>query len=179
MFGRVVFGCVLVDALVLRPHGITGSSNGRQRRLIGMRAQELDTNPNAHRHTFVVDHADIDEFGHANNVVWVRWINDAALAHACEVGLGPDACNALGCVWVVRRHDIEYLLPAFIGQTLEATTWPETVRGASSLRRTIFRREGRVLARAATTWVLVSLASDKPRRVPREMMTAYSFDPDA
>jgi acyl-CoA thioester hydrolase len=144
-----------------------------------MRAHEIEAGPNAHHHTFLVERADIDEFGHANNVVWVRWINDAALAHACAVGLGPDACNALGCVWVVRRHDIEYLLPAFEGQTLQAATWPETVRGATSLRRTIFRREGRVLARAATTWVLVSLASGKPRRVTREMMASYQFEPEA
>jgi len=143
-----------------------------------MRAHVFEPNPSAHRHVFRVERDDIDEFGHANNVVWVRWINDAALAHACEVGLDPEACHKLGAVWVVRRHDIEYLLPAFEGQTVECFTWPERVHGATSLRRCLFRCDSRVLARAETTWALLSLGTGKPRRVPREMMDAYGFSQD-
>lgn len=142
-----------------------------------MPAHPFDPTPIAHRHVFRVAGTDIDELGHANNVVWIRWINDAALAHACEVGLGPEECRALDAVWVVRRHDIEYLRPAFEGQTIECFTWPASVRGATSLRRTLFRCEDRVLARAETTWALLAMSTGKPRRVPREMMVAYRFTP--
>lgn len=129
----------------------------------------------AYHHAFRVEPADIDVFGHANNVVWVRWINDAAFAHACHVGLGPDACNALGAVWVVRSHNIEYLLPAFEGQQIECVTWPDSVRGATSLRRSLFLNDGRVLARAETTWALLQITTGRPRRVPRDFMTAYGM----
>lgn len=142
-----------------------------------MSAHAFDPTPLAHRHVFQVASADIDELGHANNVVWIRWINDAAFSHACEVGLGPEQCRALDAVWVVRRHDIEYLRPAFDGQTIECFTWPESVRGATSVRRTLFRCDDRVLARAETTWALLTMSTGKPRRVPREMMAAYRFVP--
>jgi acyl-CoA thioester hydrolase len=140
-----------------------------------MQAHDFELNPSAYRHTLRVSAADIDELGHANNVVWVRWVNEAALAHATQMGMGPEGCRALNSIWVVRRHDVEYLLPAFEGQTIEAFTWPESFRGATSRRRTLFREGGRVLARAETLWVLLELGSGRPRRVPPEMLAAYGF----
>src|SRR5688500_11627640 len=134
-----------------------------------MHAHSFVAKPSAYCHSFRVEPADIDELGHANNVVWVRWINEAAIAHSMQVGLGVEACRALGALWVVRRHDLEYLLPAFAGETLQALTWPETLRGATSVRRTLFQRDGKVLARAETTWVLIELSTGRPRRVPQEM----------
>jgi acyl-CoA thioester hydrolase len=143
-----------------------------------MLAHHFELAPTAHLHAFCVAAEDIDELGHANNVVWVRWVNEAALAHATHVGLGPEACRALGVICVVRRHDIEYLAPAFEGQTIESWTWPESVRGATSLRRTLFRSGGRVLARAETTWVLIDVARGAPRRVPVSFMETYGFRPE-
>jgi acyl-CoA thioester hydrolase len=131
----------------------------------------------AFSHTFNVEQSDIDELGHANNVVWVRWVNEAAIAHSRSVGLGPDAYFALRVLWVVRRHDIEYLVPALPGEALEAHTWVATLRGATSLRRTDIRRarDGCLLARASTTWALVDMETGRPRRVPKEILARYGF----
>jgi acyl-CoA thioester hydrolase len=133
----------------------------------------------AHKHTFVVTSADIDDFGHANNVVWVRWVNEAAIAHSDAVGLSAERLQALDTIWVVRKHEIEYLSPAFVGQTLECQTWPAAVRGATSLRRSVFTAEGRVLARAETVWAMLHASTGKPRRVSLDMMSAYGYVPGA
>lgn len=132
---------------------------------------------NAFTHRFEVPPSDIDMLGHAGNVSWVRWVNDAATAHSVSIGLGLDAYRALGVVWVVRRHEIDYLGQVFEGEALEAVTWVETLRGATSLRRTLFRRadDGNALCRAATTWVLLDVASGRPRRIPRELLERYGF----
>lgn len=142
------------------------------------RASDLDFRPppQAYSHRFFVASTDIDEFGHANNVVWVRWVNEVAIRHSNAVGLGPDIYVTLQLLWVVRRHDIEYLVPALEAEELEALTWAATPRGATILRRTVFRRvaDGRVLARAATTWAMID-RSGKPRRIPREIASHYEF----
>jgi acyl-CoA thioester hydrolase len=132
----------------------------------------------AFAYAFEVDPADIDELGHANNVVWIRWVNEAAIAHSRAVGLGPDAYFSMRVLWVVRRHDIEYLVPALSGEALEAVTWVATLRGATSLRRTLIRRkrDRRLLARAATTWALIDLESGRPRRIPKEILARYGFN---
>ena len=130
---------------------------------------------NAFSHRFVVPAGDIDDLGHASNVSWVRWVQDAATAHSLSIGLGLDAYRSLGVVWVVRRHEIEYLGAAFADQEIEAVTWVASLKGATSLRRTIFRRDGAELARAATTWVLLSIGTGRPTRVPAELLSRYGF----
>jgi acyl-CoA thioester hydrolase len=129
----------------------------------------------AYAHRLSVAPSDIDELGHANNVVWVRWINEAAIAHSRSVGLDRETYLALGVIWVVRRHDVEYLAPALAGEELEALTWIVNLRGATSVRRTVLRRDGRELCRAETTWALIDTATGKPRRIPREMLERYGF----
>ncbi len=141
-----------------------------------MRILDFAVPPQAFEHSLIVAPTDIDELGHANNVVWIRWINEAALAHTEAVGVGPNACLAQKMAWVVRRHDVEYLLPALEGEKLEVFTWPETLKGVTSLRRTLFRREGKVLARAETTWILVDLTSTKPKRIPEDFLRAFGFE---
>lgn len=131
--------------------------------------------PSAYTHALQVSASDIDALGHANNVAWVRWVNEAAIAHAEHAGWGMHVCRDLGLVWLVRRHDIEYLLPAFAGDRVHVHTWPESMRAATSVRRSVFVRGAEVLARAETTWVLVELDSKKPRRVPAAMLSSYGF----
>ncbi len=132
---------------------------------------------NAFSHRFCVPSTDIDDLGHAGNVSWVRWVNEAAAAHSLSIGLDLPAYRELGLLWVVRKHEIEYVGPAFDAESLEAITWIETLKGATSLRRTLFRRtaDGATLARAATTWVLVSIATGRPTRVPSELLERYGF----
>lgn len=140
-----------------------------------MHPKDFEPPAAAYRHNFVVASADIDEFGHANNVVWVRWVNEAALAHSCAVGLDPQVLLNMRAMWIIRKHAIEYLAPAFAGERLECLTWPAAVRGATSLRRNLFIREGRMLCRAETTWALLHSETGRPRRVPVEMMQAYGL----
>ena len=134
--------------------------------------------PGAFTHRFEVPASDVDDLGHASNVSWVRWVGEAATAHSQAVGLDLAAYHELGVYWVVRRHEIEYLGSAFGGEALDATTWVVDNRGASSRRRTLFRRaaDGQVLGRATTTWALVSAEGGKPARIPRGLLERYGFE---
>jgi acyl-CoA thioester hydrolase len=131
---------------------------------------------NAFSHRFTVPDSDIDELGHAGNVSWVRWINEAAAAHSRSIGLDLSAYRRLGVIWVVRRHDITYLAPAFASEPVEAVTWVDSARAATSLRRTCFYRDtdNVLLARAETTWALLDIATGKPTRIPRDLMQRYT-----
>ena len=72
--------------------------------------------------------ADIDELGHVNNAVWVRWIQDVAVAHWLAVA-APEHADAY--VWVVIRHEIDYRGNVSSGETVTAETWvAEPPRGA-------------------------------------------------
>lgn len=74
----------------------------------------------AHEITIEVLPEHIDILNHVNNVVYLGWVQEAAISHWSVIA-PPEMQQAM--FWVVRRHEIEYLRPAFLGETLVATTW--------------------------------------------------------
>jgi acyl-CoA thioester hydrolase len=118
---------------------------------------------------------DIDDLGHASNQRYLHWIMEIAEAHSSAVGMDFAAYRELGAVFVVRRHEIDYLRSALDGDELLIETWVDSWKGASSVRRTTIRRrgDGAVLTEASTQWVFVSLERQRPRRIPEELMERF------
>jgi len=123
----------------------------------------------AYTHAFTVEASDIDQLGHANNVAYVRWVQDVAAAHwhhlySPKAELPPQ-------VWVVQEHRVRYLRSAYAGDELRASTWVADVKGARSKRLTRIERvaDGQLLCAAETQWVLLDGASGRPVRVPGEV----------
>lgn len=122
-----------------------------------------------------VEDADIDSLGHASNIAYVRWIQDAAMGHSAAVGLDLKAYQRLGAVFVIARHEIDYLRPALRGDALEARTWISSVMAAKCLRSTELARvaDGALLARSIATWGFIELATGRPRRIPEDVRAAF------
>ena len=131
--------------------------------------------PDVPRYTLAirVTDADIDRQGHVNNVAFVRYIQDAAAAH--WTAIAPDAVRD-AFAWVVRRHEIEYLKPAFPGEVLVARTWVGKPSGATWERLTEVYRDGedRPLVTARTVWVLLDAATGRPRRVEPSLIACFA-----
>jgi acyl-CoA thioester hydrolase len=123
--------------------------------------------------TLRVSDADIDRQGHVNNVAFVRYVQEAAVAHWRAIA--PDEVRA-AFTWVVRRHEIEYLRPAFPGEELILRTWVGEPSGATWERFTEVLRAGedKPLVTARTVWVLLDAASGRPRRVDAAMVAHFA-----
>ena len=131
--------------------------------------------PGIYRHELIVTEGAVDQNGHVNNVVYVQWMQDAAINHSESVG-GTRATRAASATWVIRSHHIEYLKPAFSGEELVVLTWVADIRRTSSLRRyDIMRRsDGELLARGETVWVFIDVASGHPLKIPESVRMLYS-----
>ncbi len=131
--------------------------------------------PDPFRLDFEVTGDDIDALGHASNVAFVRWIQDVAVAHSVAVGLDLAAYERMGAVFVVARHEIDYLRPALRGDVIEARTWISSVMAAKCERATelVRKLDGEVLARGLTTWGFIDIASGRPRRIVDEVRSAF------
>ncbi len=78
--------------------------------------------------TLTAEPAHIDELGHVNNAVWVQWIQTVATSH--WYATAPEEYRD-AFVWVVIRHEIDYLRPALVGDVVTGRTWvDEAPRGA-------------------------------------------------
>ena len=123
----------------------------------------------------VVDAPDIDFLGHASNVVFVRWIQDVALAHSAAVGLDLSAYRRIGAVFVIIRHEIDYMRPAMLGDAIRARTWVSDVSAAKCIRHTEIARasDGELLAKALTTWAFVAMDTGRPKRITPDVRAAF------
>jgi acyl-CoA thioester hydrolase len=116
---------------------------------------------------------DIDRQGHVNNVVYLRWAQDVAVAHWRK--LAPnESRDTIG--WVALRHEIDYKAAGFLGDELRITTWVGKLEGLSFERHTEITRvaDNRVLARARTLWVPINPETGRPKRVSAEVREIFS-----
>ena len=129
---------------------------------------------------FVVADDDIDLNRHVNNLAYLRWMQDVATAHSAAQGWTFERYLAASAGWFVRSHFIEYLKPAFAGDTVRLYTWVSDMTSRSSTRHYLVCREGdgAVLAKARTVWVFVDLRSGRPVRIPPEVRSAFPVVPN-
>lgn len=135
--------------------------------------------PAIHEHSLLVRPEEIDRLGHVNNLAYLAWMLDAAVAHSAAQGWTAERYDKLGCVWVVRSHEIKYIEPAYEGQRVIVRTWVADMSKVSSTRRYKILRAERVLAKAATRWAFVDFAEGKLRPIPEEVWSAFELVPDA
>ncbi len=92
---------------------------------------------------FKVRHYEMDALGHVNNAVYLHYLEQAAYEHAAAAGFSDERTRELGGMWIVRRHEIEYLRPASAGDVLQVVTWAVEFKGARAVRDyAIFRYDG-------------------------------------
>lgn len=124
-----------------------------------------------------VDAEHIDGQGHASNVAFVDWMNRAAIAHSAALGLDLAAYQRLGAMFVVRRHEIDYVRPARAGDELLCATWIALMEKASAERRHEIVRagDGEIIVRGRNVWAFVDAATGRPRRIAEEVLAAFGM----
>ena len=129
--------------------------------------------------TVTVSPSEIDEFSHVNNLVYVRWVQDVAVAHSTALGLGYAEYLARQQSFIVRRHEIDYLRPVLVGELVEVETHVTHIGLASSTRQTEIRRAAtqELVARALTGWAYVDLTRGRPVKIPEDIRARYALDP--
>ncbi len=130
---------------------------------------------NSYTKTFTATADDIDENGHVNNTVWVRWMEEVATAHWVQDG---DPEHVAAYAWVVTRHEIDYRGNIREGDKVTALT--EIRDGPSGARfdrhMTFTNASGKPIVRAKTTWAMVDRETGRLLRVPRDVAAPFLED---
>lgn len=123
--------------------------------------------------TVPVQPDDIDDQNHVNNAVYLRWVQDVAVAHWQAIA-SPDAQQAVG--WVVLRHEIDYKTPATLRDEIALRTWVGKATRLTFERFTEIRRtdDGQLLSKARTLWCPINARTGRPMRVSEEVRAQFS-----
>lgn len=132
--------------------------------------------PHPHIVAITVVPADIDEYDHVNNAVYLRWFDRAAWSHSAALRLPAERCIAMRRGMAALRTEIDYLRAAVLGDEVLAGTW--IVAGDSRLRverrfQVRRARDGETLARARTAYVCLNLDTGRASRMPEPFLNAY------
>jgi acyl-CoA thioester hydrolase len=116
---------------------------------------------------------DIDELGHVNNGVYLRWAQEIATAH-WRARASPAMIERF--VWLVTRHEIDYRAQLQLSDAVEVKTWvaPEP-RGAVWTRFvSISKRDAeRPAAEIKSDWCLMDARTRRILRVPKDMVELF------
>lgn len=122
---------------------------------------------NSFSHEFEVKKSDIDEQGHVNNVAFVRYIQDVAVAHWFSV-VSEEIRKKY--TWIVLRHEIDYKKQAFEREEITAATWVGEPTRISWERFTEIKRGADLLVKAKSIWCLIDRQTTKPSRITEELI---------
>lgn len=123
----------------------------------------------------------LDEMHHVNNVCYVQWMQEVAIAHSVANGWPTERYLQCHHAWFARSHEIEYLTPAFLGDKLIVQTWLCDLKFVSCTRKYRFIRPENhaIIVKASTRWGFVNLDTQRPVRVIPEVLNCFlALTPD-
>lgn len=137
--------------------------------------------PPIHHSLFPVRFYECDAYGHLNNAVYLRYMQEAAFNASASLGYDVDRYNQMGRAWVARLSEIQYLRPVRYADTVVVSTWVQDFKRVRSLRAYEMRLQGseELVARGWTDWVFVESVSHRPVSIPKDVSSAYLPDGSA
>jgi len=122
---------------------------------------------NVYTLTITVSPEDLDLLHHVNNLVYVKWMDKIATNHWAHLTKDTPLPQY---VWVVVRHEIDYLKQAILGDEITVKTWVGETKGVTSVRFMEFYKNDVLLVKAKTTWAMLDAITHKPSRIRENVL---------
>ncbi|MFD7510799.1 acyl-CoA thioesterase [Streptomyces sp. NPDC059853] len=112
--------------------------------------------------------SDMDSFGHVNNVIFLRYLEEARIDFMFRLARQADSGAFTGGS-VVARHEIDYLRPLVHRHApVSVELWVAKLGGASVTVAYEVKDTEQVYVRASTVVVPYDLKAGRPRRITEE-----------
>nr|WP_050508985.1 thioesterase family protein [Streptomyces rimosus] len=110
----------------------------------------------------------MDAFGHVNNAVFVRYLEEARIDFMWRLAPGEGSASFSGGS-VVARHEIDYVRPLVHRHApVTVESWVTKIGAASMTIAYEIKDEEAVYVRASTVVVPYDFAQQRPRRITAE-----------
>ncbi len=110
----------------------------------------------------------MDAFGHVNNVVFIRYLEEARIDFMWRLAPGEGSASFSGGS-VVARHEIDYVRPLVHRHApVTVESWVTKIGAASMTIAYEIKDEDTVYVRASTVVVPYDFAQQRPRRITAE-----------
>ena len=128
----------------------------------------IPENTVSYQDTFKVKKNAIDGLNHVNNVVYLQWVNDISEKH-WNLLAGKEIKEKY--LWVVLRHELDYMNQAFLDDEITVLTWVGESSGVKSIRHVEIYKGDVILLKARSTWCLLEMKSLRPTRIKEDILS--------
>ena len=123
--------------------------------------------------TVAVRHHELDAWGRVYPAAHLRTVAEVAVAASAAAGFGPEWYDALGAHWIVRRTLARFHRAVGRDATCTVRTWVADFRRVRSRRCYEIRVDDALAVEAESDWVLIDVASGRPRRIPEDVERSF------
>jgi acyl-CoA thioester hydrolase len=122
--------------------------------------------------THTVISEDLDDLMHVNNVRYVQWVQDIAMAH-WEAATTP--LQQHDNIWVLVSHHIDYKAAAKLNDQIHLKTYVTRSEGVTSTRLVEMYHKGtkKLIVKSETKWCLLDVLTKKPKRITAEIVDVF------
>lgn len=125
---------------------------------------------NTYEYDVDVEVDDIDEMGHVNNAVYLKWVQAAVLRHW---RLFAPKEVAAAHLWVALKHEISYLHPAFLNDHVVVRVVLQKLLGARAFYKTMINHGNDVLAEVESCWCCLDSVTRRPVRLTSDIVARF------
>jgi len=125
----------------------------------------------SYKHSLKVESHHIDHLNHVNNAVYLDWVQEVAYAH-WNLLASKEIKDV--SVWMVLRHEIDYLRQAYLNDDITIHTWIDESVGVKSTRIVHIYRNDELLTKSKTTFCLLDKNTQKPKRISQEILALFT-----
>jgi medium-chain acyl-[acyl-carrier-protein] hydrolase len=127
------------------------------------------------REQFRVRSYEADSLGRLQVPILCRMLQEAATAHAAELGVAVDALVDNGVAWVLSRLDLHVERWPRCDDDIVVETWPAAMNRLITERRfRLLNATGGTLGEASTLWLILDLERRRPVRLPAQVADQLS-----
>ena len=119
---------------------------------------------------------DIDAVQHVNNANYLKYAEECGIQVIAAHGWPMSRMIDEGFAIFIRRHQIQYLQPARLGDELLISTWASNIRCSTGTRHYVIQRlsDQARLAVIHTNSVWVDLKTGRPIRIPGALLSDFA-----
>ena len=114
-----------------------------------------------------VKSADIDDLNHVNNAIYVKWMDEIAFKHWANLTKDYPLPEY---IWVVLRHEIDYVGQAVLNDEITIKTWIGETKGFKSERHIAFYKNDVLLVKSTSIYGMLNAATYKPTRIRENVL---------
>ena len=119
---------------------------------------------------------DLDSVQHVNNANYLKYTEECGMQIIAAHGWPITRMFEENIAVFIRRIQIQYLQPAFLGDDLLVSTWVSNVKRSNAVRHFLIERQSdhEEIAVVHTKIVWVDLNTGRPIRIPQKMLSDFA-----